>query len=165
MNINSPAEDKIIVELTEQDMLGLDITYDEMDYSTTETRRVIWTLLDEAGKALGRELDPSRRMIIEAMPKNGGCILSFTILDGKRKYLMQKQLLKKHPQTVLCEFDCVDSLYKAAESLKKSGHFESSLFESGGKYRLIINASKNPVFVDNSGNESAESTGRVLSTA
>lgn len=153
MNINSPAEDKIIVELTEQDMLGLDITYDEMDYSTTETRRVIWTLLDEAGKALGRELDPSRRMIIEAMPKNGGCILSFTILDGKRKYLMQKQLLKKHPQTVLCEFDCVDSLYKAAESLKKSGHFESSLFESGGKYRLIINASKNPVFVRNLLNE------------
>ncbi|MBO5410219.1 MAG: adaptor protein MecA, partial [Clostridia bacterium] len=78
MNIQSPAEDKIIVDLTKQDMLELEITYEEMDYSTIETRRVIWTLLDEAGKALGREFDPSRRMIIEAMPKNeGGCVLSF----------------------------------------------------------------------------------------
>ena len=32
MNINSPAEDKIIVELTEQDMLGLEITYEENEF-------------------------------------------------------------------------------------------------------------------------------------
>ncbi|MBQ8015916.1 MAG: adaptor protein MecA, partial [Clostridia bacterium] len=84
MKINSPAEDKIIVDLTKQDMLDLEITYEDMDYSTIETRRVIWTVLDEAGKALGRDFDPSRRMIIEAMPKNGGgCVLSFTILDGR----------------------------------------------------------------------------------
>ena len=133
MNINSPAEDKIIVELTEQDMLGLEITYEEMDYSTIETRRVIWTLLDEAGKALGRELDPTRKMIIEAMPKNGGCILSFTILENRKKYLPQKQLLKKHSQNIICEFDCIDSLYSAAKSLGKDFYPESSLYELGGK--------------------------------
>lgn len=147
MNINSPAEDKIIVELTEQDMLGLEITYEEMDYSTIETRRVIWTLLDEAGKALGRELDPTRKMIIEAMPKNGGCILSFTILENRKKYLPQKQLLKKHSQNIICEFDCIDSLYSAAKSLGKDFYPESSLYELGGKYRLIINSSENPVLI------------------
>ena len=72
MKINSPAEDRIIVDLTKQDMMELDITYEDMDYSTVETRRVIWTVLGEAGKALGRELDPSRRMIIEALPKRRG---------------------------------------------------------------------------------------------
>ena len=60
MKINSPAEDRIIVDLTQQDMTELDITYEDMDYSTIETRRVIWTLLDKAGRILGRELDPSR---------------------------------------------------------------------------------------------------------
>lgn len=137
MKINSPAEDRIIVDLTKQDMLELDITYEDMDYSTIETRRVIWTLLDEAGKALGRELDPTRRMIIEATPKSeGGCVLSFTILDARRRALPQKQLLKKQCETLICEFDSLDTLYSAAESYK--GSADSSLYENSGKYRLIL---------------------------
>ena len=144
MKINSPTEDKIIVDLTEQDMLGLDITYEDMDYSTIETRRVIWTLLDEAGKALGRELDPSRRMIIEAMPKSGGgCVLSFTILDGRKKYLPKKQFLKKQSETVICEFDGAEALLNAAECLKKLCiNAKSSLYENGGKYRLTVSGAE-----------------------
>lgn len=150
MNINSPAEDKIIVDLTEQDMLELEITYEDMDYSTIETRRVIWTVLDEAGKVLGRELDPSRRMIIEAMPKSeGGCVLSFTILDGRKKYLPKKQLLKKHPQNIICEFDSIESLYMAVENLPECENAESSLYENGGKYRLIIKGSDDPSLIRN----------------
>ncbi len=144
MKINSPAEDKIIVDLTEQDMLKLDITYEDMDYSTIETRRVIWTLLDEAGKALGRELDPSRRMIIEAMPKSeGGCVLSFTILDARKKYLPKKQFLKKQSETLLCEFDSAEALLNAAECVKKlCFNTKSSLYENGGKYRLTVSAAE-----------------------
>lgn len=140
MKINSPAEDRIIVDLTEQDMLKLDITYEEMDYSTIETRRVIWTVLDEAGKFLGRELDPSRRMIIEASPKNeGGCVLSFTILDGKRKNAVQKQLLKKQSECLICDFESLDALFSAAEGFAGEIVPESSLYEKGGRYRLILN--------------------------
>lgn len=140
MKINSPAEDRIIVDLTEQDMLKLDITYEDMDYSTIETRRVIWTVLDEAGKILGRELDPSRRMIIEASPKNeGGCVLSFTILDGRRKNVIQKQLLKKQSECLICDFDNLDALFSAAEGFCISEiKPESSLYEKSGKYRLIL---------------------------
>lgn len=147
MKINSPAEDRIIVELTKQDMIELDITYEDMDYSTVETRRVIWTLLGEAGKALGRELDPSRRMIIEALPKSeGGCVLCFTLLDARRKSPIRKQLLKKAGKSVLCEFDCPDALLCAAESFLKLGYSaESSLYESGGKYRLIVSCPEAPL--------------------
>lgn len=137
MKINSPAENRITVDLTKQDMAELDITYEEMDYSTIETRRVIWTLLDEAGKALGKELDPSRRMIIEAIPKTeGGCVLNFTLLDAKRRVSTQKQLLKKQSESIVCEFDSLDTLYRAAESSPVC--LESSLYETGGKYRLLI---------------------------
>ena len=137
MKINSPAENRITVDLTKQDMAELDITYEEMDYSTIETRRVIWTLLDEAGKALGKELDPSRRMIIEAIPKSeGGCLLNFTLLDAKRRISTQKQLLKKQSESIMCEFDSLDTLYRAAESCPEC--HESNLYEMGGKYRLII---------------------------
>ena len=137
MKINSPAENRITVDLTEQDMAKLDITYEEMDYSTIETRRVIWTLLDEAGKALGKELDPSRRMIIEAIPKNeGGCVLNFTLLDTRKRINPQKQLLKKQSENFMCEFDNLDALYRAAESINI--RHENSLYEKDGKYRLVI---------------------------
>lgn len=143
MNINSPAEDKIIVDLTKQDMLELDITYEAMDYSTIETRRVIWTVLGEAGKHLGRELDPSRRMIIEASPKaEGGCTLTFTILDGRKKSVPQKHMLKKQSESIVCDFENLDSLFRAAEEIHRSGEApQSSLFELEKAYRLILNRS------------------------
>ena len=140
MKINSPAEDKIIVDLSEQDMLGLNITYEEMDYSTIETRRVIWTVLDEAGKALGRDFDLSRRMIIEATPKRGGgCTLSFTMLDERKPQSSRKQFLKKQEKYILCEFVNADMLMKAADCLKNLDSVtHSSLYGQNGKYRLLL---------------------------
>lgn len=147
MKINSPAEDKIIVDLTKQDMLELDITYEAMDYSTIETRRVIWTVLGEAGKHLGRELDPSRRMIIEASPKcEGGCTLTFTILDGRKRTAAQKHTLKKTDDSIICDFENLDDLFRAAEEIGRSGcTVQSSLFELDGKYRLILGCSSESV--------------------
>lgn len=139
MKITSPSEDKIIVELSNQDMLELDITYENMDYSTIETRRVIWTVLDAAGKVLDRDLDPSRRMVIEAIPKpDGGCILVFTVMNGCKNYQNKKPLLKKQPESLLCEFDSLDNLYRCAEGLNLNNEIESSLYENSGKYRLIL---------------------------
>lgn len=111
MKINSPAEDRIIVDLTDEDLRELDITYEDMDYSTIETRRVIWTVLDAAGKALGRDLDPSHRMVIEASPKSaGGCVLCFTLLDERRSRLCLRSTLRKQDQALLCEFSSLDDL-------------------------------------------------------
>ena len=143
MKINSPAEDRIIVDLTQQDMTELDITYEDMDYSTIETRRVIWTLLDRAGRILGRELDPSRRMVIEAMPKaEGGCVLCFTMLDCRRK-TSAKQFLKKQSEFLICDFDNLDSLFDAAKGFRNSDcATESSLYENGGKYRLTVSGAE-----------------------
>lgn len=142
MKINSPAENKIIVDLNEQDMLELDITYEEMDYSTIETRRVIWTVLDAAGKVLGRTLDPSRRMIIEAVPRSeGGCTLLFTMLENSKNGIRQKSTLKKQVESLICEFSDLDSLLSAVSKLEGSDPCtESSLYENGGSYRLIINS-------------------------
>ncbi len=143
MKINSPADDRITVDLTKQDMVELDITYEEMDYSTIETRRVIWTLLDEAGKVLGKEFDPTRKMIIEAVPKSeGGCILNFTILDSKRKYSAQKQFLKKQSESFICEFENADNLFLAASGCRTD--VESSLYGKDGKYRLMISGAADP---------------------
>lgn len=137
MKINSPAEGRITVDLTQQDMADLDITYEAMDYSTIETRRVIWTLLDEAGKALGKALDPSRRMIIEATPKTeGGCVLDFILLDSKKKQFPQKQFLRKQSENIICDFDCAENLLRAVSGCPPVK--DSALYENAGKYRLVL---------------------------
>lgn len=140
MQINSPSENRIVVELSAQDMRDLDITYEDMDYSAIETRRVIWTVLDAAGKYLGKELDPTRRMIIEALPlEGGGCTLFFTILDVTVKTGRSK--LIKQPSSLICDFDSLDGLFKAAEECTVNGTLtQSSLYEDRGRYRLIISS-------------------------
>lgn len=138
MRIDSPSENKIIVELSGSDMRELDITYEEMDYSSIETRRVIWTVLDAAGKYLGRDLDLSRKMSIEAYPSpSGGCTLSFTMLG--RKPAHGTPVMIKPDTSLTIGFDSASALMDSVKGLtpgEASG--ESSLYELNGKYRLII---------------------------
>ncbi len=144
MKIEAPQENKIVVELTTDDMSELDITYERMDYSNIETRRVIWTLLDRARQTLGRDIDPSGKMLIEALPKpSGGCVIYFTVLDdglradGRRNIF---QIKKEHVMSF--DFDTVDTLTSCAEAVSVSGEVlpKSSLFECDGRYRLIVSS-------------------------
>lgn len=102
MKIEANGNEKITVALSHEDMHELDITYDEMDYSNIETRRVIWTILDKARLSLGRPIDTDGRLLIEATPlDDGGCILYFTSLpaaDGKAK---KRTILKKDDEPII----------------------------------------------------------------
>lgn len=102
MNIEANGNEKITVALSHEDMHELDITYDEMDYSNIETRRVIWTILDKARLSLGRPIDTDGRLLIEATPlDDGGCVLYFTSLpaaDGKAK---KRTILKKDDEPII----------------------------------------------------------------
>lgn len=139
MQINSPSENRIVVELTAPDMRELDITYEEMDYASIETRRVIWTVLDAAGKQLGRELDLSRRMLIEASPlADGGCALIFTLLDSSVR--VRRPTLIKQASNLICDFENLDGLFDAAEQCPTDSLTQSCLYESNGRYRLIISS-------------------------
>ena len=107
MKIESNGEEKITVTLSQTDMSDLDITYDEMDYSNIETRRVIWTILDKARKTLGKSVDTDGRLLIEVSPsEDGGCILHFTnspFADSKSK---KRLIMKKEAEPILfCPWD------------------------------------------------------------
>ncbi len=141
MKIASPTDDKIIIELTPEDMRSLDITYEEMNYSSAETRRVIWALLEKAGRELGRDIDPSRRMMIEAVPEiSGGCMVLFTMLEQSGKSGFYIKTLGGREQSGIFEFtslsDLMDSARVFPERLISAAH--SSLYENSGRYRLMI---------------------------
>lgn len=146
MKIASPAEDKIIIELSPDDMRELDISYDEMDYSTVETRRVIWTLLERAGEELGRDIDPSERMVIETVPEVcGGCLVCFTILHRRHTQRAEGRDGRGQP-TLTAEFGSLNALIDAAGVLKASSepYTENKIYEKTGSYRMIFKGVSRP---------------------
>ena len=128
MKIESNGEEKITVTLSQTDMSDLDITYDEMDYSNIETRRVIWTILDKARKTLGKSVDTDGKLLIEVAPsEDGGCILHFTnspFGDSKNK---KRLIMKKDAEPILfCPWDensfidCLKIIPKLKDFIKAS---------------------------------------------
>ena len=139
MKIELLADDAIIVELSAEDMKKLNITYEEMDYSKIETKRVIWTILSRAGRSLGREINTSGRLLVEAMRcESGGCVLFFSV-EQERSTAKTKRYLVKKTDYIACDFDNVLSLAACAERIKYSGFtVESRLYRNKNIYRLIL---------------------------
>lgn len=126
MKIEANGEEKITVTLSHEDMHRLDITYDEMDYSNIETRRVIWTVLDEAKRVLGKPINTDGRLLIQVSPADdGGCLMLFTqmpLLESKSK---KRLIMKKDCEPILFEpfdknafLDCIKILKSLKNSIK-----------------------------------------------
>ena len=102
MKIEADGEEKIAVTLSHEDMHELDITYDEMDYSNIETRRVIWTVLDEAKRVLGKTVNTDGRLLVQVSPADdGGCLMLFTQLPPKESKSKKRLIMKKDAEPLL----------------------------------------------------------------
>ena len=133
MKINSPNKAKIIVELTCDDMQELDITYENMDYSNIETRRVIWIILDKARKTLCRDIDPSGKMTIETIPLDtGGCVIFFTVNDTGE--CIRNTSSGKED---VYEFDSLDNVLDLYSSMKEDFPIGNLYTDNRGRFRLI----------------------------
>ncbi len=137
MNIEAIENNQIIVDLSSKDMTELDITFEDMDYSNIETRRVIHIILDKARDALHKDIDPTSRLIVEAIPKlSGGCLLFFTIMDpASTQKLLQ---IKKENRELTYEFENIDCLFDLANALNNKIPFSSQLYSLDKKYRLVV---------------------------
>ncbi|MCL2106345.1 MAG: adaptor protein MecA [Oscillospiraceae bacterium] len=152
MRIEAITRRKIIVELNEDDLSSLDITYDALDYASIETRRVIWVILDRVRETTGCDIDPSGQLLIDAMPRpTGGCILFFTIRGGAESFggcheLSQERVLRKQEHlSLVFEFpgidallDCAGGYLRAYRDRSRQLIASSELFAKEDKYRLLI---------------------------
>ena len=134
MDIQPISNNKFIVGLTCDEMKDLDITYEDMDYSNIETRRVIWTILDTVRRDTGRDVDPSGNLMIEAAPDtDGGCLLMFTVASGRNK--KSETVVLKANATRIFEFENVDNLLDFLRFLPDNSR---RIFTKGSKYRLEL---------------------------
>ncbi|MDR1734969.1 MAG: adaptor protein MecA [Oscillospiraceae bacterium] len=160
MRIEAISRRKIIVELGEEDLSALDITYDDLDYSSIETRRVIWVILDRVRETTGCDIDPSGQLLIDAMPSPaGGCILFFTLRGGCSEPFtageLPERILRKQDQlTIAFDFTGIDALLDCAnayaESFKEDSVRlcgDSELYRKKTKYRLLLIPAQEPTVV------------------
>ncbi|MBE6812454.1 MAG: adaptor protein MecA [Ruminococcaceae bacterium] len=130
------SENGIEVQLSRDEMQALDITYENLDYANTETRRVLWTVLDEAGSTLGCNIDLSGRMLIEARPDgDGGCILDFTLYPHTKNKVKRSKSVKTDG-TLLFETDSADALLRAV--CASGTDCRADLYLQGGVFRLLL---------------------------
>lgn len=148
LKIEAPQENKIVVELTAQDMSELDITYEEMDYSNIETRRVIWTILDRVRLALRRDIDPSGKLTIESIPTaGGGCVLFFTVPDEAQDAAGRPMLrIRKEPAFLWFVPHDLDALLRCAARLRRDvcPLPRSDLYLWQERYVLLLYGSVSP---------------------
>ncbi len=141
MNIRLMGKNKFVVELSRNVLVGLDITYEELDYSKIETRRVIWTILQKVRDDLGKDVDPAGNLLIEATADScGGCVLRFTVGEKRRcSDIRQTLKLTKTTDSVIYEFlsqdDLLDMLSNKGSELFKT---QNRLFKSGQRFRIVL---------------------------
>ena len=141
LKIEADGEERIAVTLTETDMQDLDITYEEMDYSNIETRRVIWTILDEARRALGKSIDIDNRLLVQVSPADcGGCIIRFTQSNTKCNISGKRLIMKKDCEPLLFRAIDSDAFIDCIAVLKElKTHTQGvELFSCDGDYYAVI---------------------------
>lgn len=75
MELIQITDDALKVSLTREDMEFYDIDFETLDYKNTETRRALWSILDEAKRAFGFEAACDKLYIQAYRSVCGGCEL------------------------------------------------------------------------------------------
>lgn len=142
------SENKIKISLTKEDLDGYSITADDIDYDNTETRRVFWTLLDEAKRKTGFDA-AKNRIFIQIYPgKDGGCELYVSKLtrperetdsshDIFRTSVKRNVTDKKVNDAVYC-FEEISGLISVCKRLKAIGYFQKVSAYSDGEKRFFL---------------------------
>lgn len=126
------------VLLSAGEMEHYGITYEEMDYSDAETRRMLWALVSDIKRLSGFTVTLSGRLLIEVIKEKSGSIrICFSQLDDKSSDPSSlKQLIKNEAQPVIAEFTDIENAI--AFSFSAEGNRHDGLYEKDGRYRVML---------------------------
>lgn len=157
MEIILISECKLKVALCEDDLRNFDIKADELDYSNTETKRMLWDILSRAKHKTGFDTD-GQRVLVQLYPsKDGGCEMFVTkigLLDDSYEdkkdmngYEKLASQIKKNKKTAsqkrvqsAFSFDNIEELLRLCRRLNTIGYIGDSSAYRGdnGKHYLFL---------------------------
>ncbi len=115
------SESKIKISLSKTDMDGYSISCDDIDYANTETRRVVWALLDDVRQKTGFDAAKSRIFVQIYPSRDGGCELYVSKLD--KSEIKEKPSAKDSPpKWEYYIFDGIESVLSVCRALYIQGY-------------------------------------------
>ena len=139
MNIKQIDADRILISLCDEDLKSYCITFESLDTDDRHSELVLEELLLKASEYTGTSFR-NKRVLIEAMKYDHGCILLLTLREkaGKRR----SYRLSRTTQTVTFAFDRAESFLCCIEALYhiKNRRIVSSAFVCGNRYYLVISS-------------------------
>lgn len=128
---------KICVAPRDMEKYGLDIS--GLDYDTTASRRVLWSILDDARAETGFDA-ASGKICVQAYPSSdGGCELFVTILSSARQNCVELKPVRRAAESAY-GFSEIDGLTAACSALAVSGYegCSSAYLCEYGKQRYFL---------------------------
>ena len=132
--------DKLKIELSSLDMNELRISYDELDYTKPQTKKIVLELLNKAKCQTGFEV-ASKKLFIEVFPRDdGGCIFYISVMkesDPAKKYKIKNILAKP----MIFSFEDAEAMINACCRLNASGEHrivKSILYAVEAGYCLVV---------------------------
>lgn len=143
MNINKIDETRLIIALEDKDMQAFDLRFDQFLWSDSKSRHVIKELLLIAKERTGFCVS-NKRLMIETIQRDNGCVILFTLLSDKSKRPRKIFKIKIKNDPLIYKFSDSESLLCAIERIisNKKRIQESCVLEYKKSYYLVILANK-----------------------
>lgn len=164
-------ESKLKITLTQDELSFYGMDLSALDYSSTETRRAFWAILDDAKHATGFDAASGRVCVQIYTSKTGGCEMYVTSApntaepiicpDDQSMALTVCGILPKLYGETVCSFDSLSDLLTACKVLTEQGYNSDS---SAWQLPPIRHSAQDIYYLYLAGNRSANEAGNVNSS-
>ncbi len=153
-------ETKLKITLTEEELLFYGMDLSALSYSSTETRRAFWAILDDAKHATGFDAAAAKISVQVYASRTGGCEMYVVSnreeheKDGLFSGSAVEQIDEESRLTVtpalprrfgraMGEFDSLSHLLNACLALSSGGYnADSSAWQDGDRYYLYLSGNR-----------------------
>lgn len=142
MKISLVSDTITVIELSPEEMSQYDFTFEKSDYSSPHTRRVLWSIIDDAARIAGKTVHVSKGLEIDFLPdiKGGGLLI---ICEGEEEKIKGHRL----PAVSIFQSSNIDRILDFAKSVRHILKAEnSSLYFFEGTYRLCVRSGKSAFY-------------------
>ncbi len=142
MLIEIISSNTIKVVLDEYDMAIYDISFDQLDRSSPETKRLLIDLIENINEEKNIDLS-DERIFVEAFPKDdGGCLLYLSMLGTNIKVTPEKTSLYSSIICTVTDYAALQAICCNIFTMYSHITHNSELYFNDGSYYIILHTFK-----------------------
>ena len=130
---------RIMISMTENELEGYSLSFEEMSLREKRTRNVLKELMERAAERTGISFR-NKKVMIEALRYNNGCVFLLTVSEKERKRRTFR--IRYYSDSYVFIFDDAESLLACIRALYRMdvSRIRSTVYLYGKKYYLVLNS-------------------------